>query len=201
VINNKRKKIKRSRQIFKVFANHGFGALIDRSGILDFFRVRKTSHQMSEQISGNLSVGERLRLSFEELGPTYIKLGQIMSTRADLLPHDIIYELEKLQDEVAPFPMTEVREVIEHELGDTLENIFKEFHEYPIAAASIGQVHRAKLLSGKDVVVKYNDLTLKKIFSWIWLFLKTWLILLIPRHALGLFIVFEKWLKSLKPLL
>jgi ubiquinone biosynthesis protein len=117
---------------------------------------------MSEQISGNLSVGERLRLSFEELGPTYIKLGQIMSTRADLLPHDIIYELEKLQDEVAPFPMTEVREVIEHELGDTLENIFKEFHEYPIAAASIGQVHRAKLLSGKDVVVKIQRPNIEK---------------------------------------
>jgi len=159
---NKRKKIKRTRQIIMVFANHGFGVLIDRSGILDFFNLRKVSGKINDEKTNNLSIGERLRSSFEELGPTFIKLGQIMSTRPDLLPHDIIHELEKLQDEVAPFPMSEVKEVIEFELGDKLENIYREFDELPIAAASIGQVHRAKLLSGKDVVVKVQRPNIEK---------------------------------------
>lgn len=145
-----------------VFAKHGFGTLMDRLGILKFLKIDKQSREYSEGEISKLSIGERLRLSFEELGPTFIKLGQIMSTRPDLLPHDIIHELEKLQDAVAPFPMTEVREVIEFELGDKLENIFKEFKEEPIAAASIGQVHRAKLLSGKDVVVKVQRPNIEK---------------------------------------
>jgi ubiquinone biosynthesis protein len=145
-----------------VFANHGFGTLMDRLGILKFLNIDKQSREYSDGEISKLSIGARLRLSFEELGPTFIKLGQIMSTRPDLLPHDIIHELEKLQDAVAPFPMTEVREVIEFELGDKLENIFKEFKEEPIAAASIGQVHRAKLLSGKDVVVKVQRPNIEK---------------------------------------
>ena len=91
-----------------------------------------------------------------------VKVLKERCTRPDLLPHDIIHELEKLQDAVAPFPMTEVREVIEFELGDKLENIFKEFKEEPIAAASIGQVHRAILLSGKDVVVKVQRPNIEK---------------------------------------
>jgi ubiquinone biosynthesis protein len=159
---DRHKKIKRSRQIVKVFANHGFGTLMDRLGILKFLNIDKQSREYSDGEISKLSIGARLRLSFEELGPTFIKLGQIMSTRPDLLPHDIIHELEKLQDAVAPFPMTEVREVIEFELGDKLENIFKEFKEEPIAAASIGQVHRAILLSGKDVVVKVQRPNIEK---------------------------------------
>ena len=159
---NRHRKFKRSRQIVMVFANHGFGTLMDRLGILKFLNIDKQSREYSDGEISKLSIGARLRLSFEELGPTFIKLGQIMSTRPDLLPHDIIHELEKLQDAVAPFPMTEVREVIEFELGDKLENIFKEFKEEPIAAASIGQVHRAKLLSGKDVVVKVQRPNIEK---------------------------------------
>jgi len=99
-------------------------------------------------------VGERLRLSLEELGPTYIKLGQILSTRPDILPLDVIAELEKLQDNVPPFPFENVKSLIENEIDDKLENIYKEFNQTPIAAASIAQVHLAKLNSGKKVVVK-----------------------------------------------
>jgi ubiquinone biosynthesis protein len=85
-----------------------------------------------------------------------------MSTRPDLLPREIIHEMEKLQDAVAPFSISDVKQVIEFELGDKLENIFREFKEEPIAAASIGQVHRAKLLSGKDVVVKVQRPNIEK---------------------------------------
>jgi ubiquinone biosynthesis protein len=145
-----------------VLVNHGFGTLMDRLGILKSLSLDEQTRESSKSEISKLSIGERLRLSFEELGPTFIKLGQIMSTRPDLLPHDIIHELEKLQDAVAPFPMTEVKEVIEFELEDKLENIFIEFEEEPIAAASIGQVHRAILLSGKDVVVKVQRPNIEK---------------------------------------
>lgn len=127
---------------------------MERLGISGLFRMGKISGgHVSDGIIG-LSIGERLRLALEKLGPTFIKLGQILSTRPDLLPSDVIHELEKLQDAVPPFPMDEVRLVIESEIGDKLENIFRTFESEPTAAASIGQVHRATLLSGRDVVVK-----------------------------------------------
>jgi ubiquinone biosynthesis protein len=159
---SKHRKIKRTTQIVKIFANHGFGALMDRLGILKYLKMEMQTKEYTERELSKLSIGERLRLSFEELGPTFIKLGQIMSTRPDLLPREIIHEMEKLQDAVAPFSISDVKQVIEFELGDKLENIFREFKEEPIAAASIGQVHRAKLLSGKDVVVKVQRPNIEK---------------------------------------
>lgn len=159
---SKHRKIKRTTQIVKIFANHGFGALMDRLGILKYLKMEMQTKEYKERELSKLSIGERLRLSFEELGPTFIKLGQIMSTRPDLLPREIIHEMEKLQDAVAPFSISDVKQVIEFELGDKLENIFREFKEEPIAAASIGQVHRAKLLSGKDVVVKVQRPNIEK---------------------------------------
>ncbi|MBQ0740730.1 AarF/ABC1/UbiB kinase family protein, partial [Aquimarina celericrescens] len=89
------------------------------------------------------------RLILEELGPTFIKMGQIASTRPDLIPEDILKELEKLQDHVPPFPFEEVERIIELELGSTINTLFKEFHENPLAAASIGQVHFAVLKSNE----------------------------------------------------
>jgi len=159
---NKHRKYKRTKQIVFVFANHGFGNMMDRLGVLKYFKIDQKSKEISDYKSSKLSIGERLRLSFEELGPTFIKLGQIMSTRPDLLSHDIVHELEKLQDAVPPFSEEEVKSVIESELGDKLEFIYKEFDMTPIAAASIGQVHRAKLLSGKDVVVKVQRPNIEK---------------------------------------
>ena len=152
---NRYKHIKRYREIILVFVKHGFGTLIDQMGILSYLNIRKriVKHTAENKFT-KLTVGQRLRLSLEELGPTFIKLGQIISTRPDLLPQDIIEELEKLQDTVPPFPFEEVRNVIESELGDTLENIYAKFDEKPLAAASIAQVHLAELLSGKRVVVK-----------------------------------------------
>jgi ubiquinone biosynthesis protein len=100
------------------------------------------------------SRGERLRLALEELGPIYVKFGQAVSTRRDLLPEDIAVELAKLQDRVPPFPGSVAREIIERAFGRPIAAVFAQFDETPLAAASIAQVHVARLSDGKDVVVK-----------------------------------------------
>ncbi|BCX87962.1 ubiquinone biosynthesis protein [Methylomarinovum tepidoasis] len=98
--------------------------------------------------------GERIRRVLEELGPIYVKFGQAVSTRRDLLPDDIADELEKLQDRVPPFPGSQARAVVEAQLGRPVAEIFAEFDETPLASASIAQVHPARLHSGEEVVVK-----------------------------------------------
>jgi ubiquinone biosynthesis protein len=98
----------------------------------------------------------------EELGPTFVKLGQILSTRPDLISVEFIQELSKLQDNVPPFPYTEARQIIESELGRPLEDIFQHFEDTPLAAASIGQVHRAQLKDGEEVVIKVQRPGIRK---------------------------------------
>ena len=101
-----------------------------------------------------LNRGERIRLALEELGPIFIKLGQALSTRKDLLPYDIAVELSKLQDDCPPFDQDHSREIIEQALKQPIEEAYAEFDPVPMASASIAQVHAAKLHSGTDVVVK-----------------------------------------------
>jgi len=98
--------------------------------------------------------GERIRLALEELGPIFVKFGQALSTRRDLLPPDIADELAKLQDRVPPFPVSEAKAIIAHVYGKPAEEVFERFDDEPLAAASIAQVHTARLHSGEEVVVK-----------------------------------------------
>ena len=103
---------------------------------------------------GKRSRGERLRLALEDLGPVFIKFGQMLSTRRDLLPEDIADELVKLQDDVPPFPAEQARAIIETTLGAPVESLFAAFDPQPMASASVAQVHTATLHSGERVVVK-----------------------------------------------
>lgn len=149
----------------RVFAKHGFGAVIDKLGIIAYLKLNKKNITNNEQEKEKLSIGERLRLSLEELGPTFVKLGQILSTRADLLPNDIIEELEKLQDAVSFLDFEEVRSQIEIEFGKTLEELFFEFDKKPLAAASIAQVHLARLKSKQEVVIKIQRPGIERIID------------------------------------
>ncbi len=143
--------IGRVRDISGVLARHGFGEVLGRMG----FGPKRTG--ALENVSPERSWATRLRLALEELGPSFVKLGQIMSTRADVLPPELIAELIKLQDSVPPVTFAEIKDQVERSLGANLEEIYTEFDEKPLAAASIAQVHRAKLQTDEglmDVVVK-----------------------------------------------
>jgi ubiquinone biosynthesis protein len=123
--------------------------------------IQMISRKRREKIE-RFSRAARARMVLEELGPTFLKMGQILSTRPDLLPVEFIQELSKLQDDVPSFPYSEVVAVIETELQQPLDQIFLSFEERPLAAASIGQVHRAQLLDGTHVVVKVQRPDIKR---------------------------------------
>ena len=130
-------------EIAQVAVRHGFGYLIDG---------RRA--QLGRPTARRPARGRHLREMLDELGPTFVKFGQLLSTRPDIVPPDIIAELRGLQDDVRPFPFADVERVIREELGQPIERLFLEFDEEPMAAASIGQVHRAVLPNGRRVAVK-----------------------------------------------
>ncbi len=131
---------------------HGFGFMVEEMGLNRMLSIPLKLAR--RDVHGIRTVGERIRLVLEELGPTFIKLGQLASTRSDLLPENVIDELVKLQDQVPPFPGEEARQIIELELGLPIEQMLESFQETPVAAASIGQVHLGKLHSGELVAIK-----------------------------------------------
>lgn len=153
----------RYRQILVILFKYGFDSMLDRINLGCYFEagLQTISRNRREQVEG-LSDYERLRMAFEELGPTFIKMGQILSTRPDLVPLDLILELSKLQDKVPPFPIAQVKEIIEQELRAPMDKFFARFDESPLAAASIGQVHRAQLVTGEEVIVKVQRPGIKK---------------------------------------
>lgn len=143
------KNIQRLSQIAGVFGAHGFSQVMKQIGLLKLVKV-----ESKPESSVNLSAAVRLRMAFDELGPTFIKLGQTLSLRSDLLPPDFIAEFKKLQDNASPFAVADVRHQIEKELETSIEEFCESLDETPIGAASLAQVHRARLKSGEDVVIK-----------------------------------------------
>ncbi|MFW5436459.1 ABC1 kinase family protein [Paenibacillus apiarius] len=129
---------------------HGFGYMVEEMGL---FQVLSLPRRLITREAPE-TVGERIRLVLEELGPAFIKLGQLLSTRSDLFPDSVIRELIKLQDQVSPFPAHEARRIIEAELNRPIGDVFSSFDDEPVAAASIGQVHLAKLHGGEAVAIK-----------------------------------------------
>ncbi len=153
----------RYREIATVLTSHGFGWVIQETGLASVLSLPRRILRQSP--SPNLTVGERLRMAMTDLGPTAIKLGQILSTRPDLIPADILEELNKLQDTVPPFPYEEVVATIEAELGRPLDEIFQSFERESLAAASLGQVHGAVLRTGEQVVVKVQRPNISQIIN------------------------------------
>jgi len=158
--------LNRYRHILTVLFKYGFGDLVDILKIEQYLEIglQMISRKRREQVE-KLSRAERVRMVMEELGPTFIKLGQILSTRPDLIPVEFIQELSKLQDNVPSFPYPEARQIIESEIGRPLEDIFQHFENTPLAAASIGQVHRAQLKDGEEAVVKVQRPGIRKIIE------------------------------------
>src|SRR5213082_3535093 len=149
--------IGRLSEIAQVMVRHGFGYFLEAHKLSDLLPGRSAEDRLADvaaEHGGSSARGQHLREVLDELGPTFVKFGQLLSTRPDVVPPDIVVELRALQDDVRPFPFEQAERVIEEELGNTLERLFLEFEPQPVAAASIGQVHRATLPNGRAVAVK-----------------------------------------------
>ncbi|SHM73045.1 ABC1 kinase family protein [Gracilibacillus kekensis] len=154
--------IQRYREIAVAFSRNGFGYVVKELGLDQVFPLPRRLIVKREQEKSHKSLGVRLRSFLEELGPTFIKMGQMASTRPDLIPSDVIKELELLQDQLSPVPFEDVRLIIEKELGSPLEELFQNIKEEPLGVASIGQVHQATLKSGENVAVKVKRPNIEK---------------------------------------
>ena len=146
--------IRRYRQIARVLLKYGFDHLLEFLNLSHFAeRSRKLLRRKESNIT-QLSPAVRMRLTLEELGPTFIKFGQLLSTRPDVMPLSYLEEFSKLQDQVPSFPFEEVEAQIRREFSCDIGIIFPCIDPVPIAAASIAQVHRAELAGGEEVVLK-----------------------------------------------
>jgi ubiquinone biosynthesis protein len=144
--------LQRYRQVVGVLARHGFGSALEYLSVHRRLAMPRT--ELLPDIEPLHSPAEHLRLALEELGPTFVKLGQVLSTRSDLLPEPFIEELRKLQDSVPPAPFEAIRAVMEQELGRPPEEVFSTLDPNPIGSASLSQVHAATLPDGTEVAIK-----------------------------------------------
>jgi len=149
---DKMRQFERHREIIKVLAEEGLHIVIAAAGLRRFGPIPK--HAPKTQPDSEVTVEERIRRTLERLGPMFVKVGQAISTRTDVISPELATALSKLQDDVAPESFEVVRSVIEAELGASLEELFAHFDEVPAASASIGQVHKATLFDGSSVAVK-----------------------------------------------
>jgi ubiquinone biosynthesis protein len=140
----------RLRTIVGVFAKHGFHNVAERIKLGRFLLQRLNSAQDIDRYT----MAERIRMSFEELGPTFVKLGQLLASRPDLVPEEFVTEFSKLHDNVQPLPFEVVQQVLQQEFGESFNKEFTFLEPQPVGSASIAQVHRATLVTGEKVVVK-----------------------------------------------
>lgn len=166
------KDARRAQQIATILARHGFGALLARDEGLGRQAQRQIEEARAEVLSGETAtedprsdVATRVVNMLEELGPTFVKFGQILSTRPDLIPERFVSRLQALQDHVAAVPWEDIRRQIEVSLGESPEDMFRSFDKEPIASASIAQVHGAVLADGTDVVVKVQRPSLRPVIE------------------------------------
>ncbi len=158
--------LNRYRQILAILFKYGFGDLIERLNIEQYIEIGLrmiSNNKRQPHPVRRLTRPQRVRMALEELGTTYIKLGQILSTRSDLVPIRYIEELSKLQESVTPFSFMEVKKVIKSEFDKPVNLLFEEFYKKPLASASIGQVHKAVLKNGETVAVKVQRPNIKNI--------------------------------------
>ncbi len=156
--------LNRYREVVTVLAKHGFGDLLHMLR-LDSYIEAGLKGVMRHPPVDTAARPERVRLALQDLGPTFVKAGQYLSTRADILPVEYLRELAKLQDHVPPFPAEEARRIVEEDLGRPVEKLFKRFDGRPLAAASIAQIHSAALLDGSEVVVKIERPRIRAVVS------------------------------------
>ncbi len=157
------KNLKRYKEIVYVLIKYGFSFVVEKLNMEGVaYKIPITNPP--EEIK-NMSTGEKIRRAIEELGPTYIKLGQILSTRKDLLDQDIIDELSKLRDNVEEFDTELAKSIFKNEIGLDIDKVFKNFNDKPIGAASIGQVYEASLDSGEEVIIKIQRPNIESIIK------------------------------------
>jgi len=162
------RKAQRLTEVAIVLAKHGFSYFVHRLNLHRYLpraskwtsRAAPAPERVDEQ-----TLAQRLSLVMENLGPTFVKLGQVLSTRPDLLPESIIREFRRFQDHVTPFSAKEAREVVEREFGAPVEQLFQSFSEQPLASGSLAQVHAATLKSGELVVVKVKRPGIERIVT------------------------------------
>jgi len=151
-----------------VLLKHGLGDLVTKVGLYRQLGIsrRLFNKHKAEVALTPMTRWQRFRMVLEELGPSFIKLGQLASTRPDLVPPEACVEFEKLQDAVPAFPVSQVRQIIETELGESLEILFKDFDETPVASASVSQVHRAVLPDGTVTAIKVQRPGIRATITW-----------------------------------
>ncbi len=155
IFNQNIKDLNRVIEIIQVFRKYRLEELIFIFRLGEMVpKEKKIRWAKGESRMVQYSLWERIRMAFEELGPAFVKLGQVLSNRKDILPEELILEFEKLQSSVAPFPFEEAQKIVELETKTPLKNTFKYFSKTPLASASIGQVHKAVLPNDHQVVVK-----------------------------------------------
>lgn len=164
VIGRTYRHLNRYRQILTVLFKYGFGDLVENLKIEQYIEIglQMISRKRRERLEKHTRA-ERTRMAIEELGPTYIKMGQILSTRPDLISLEFVNEFAKLQDKIPPADFSEIRKTIEAELKQPINILFKSIDPAPIATASIGQVHRAILHNGDEVAVKIQRPDIEKV--------------------------------------